>query len=1101
MAGQTHGAQSSAVAVTSLLNKLSDPDPDFRFMALNDLSSILSAQKPENFSNDYNLAARTLDGLIKGLDDNVGEVQNLAIKCLDPFIHRCPHSIIPVTLEKLSTMKLKKDGDSSVPSMALRTVVNALPKPDSSTSPSQPCINAYQAVSRVLIPRFVGKTVVPAQTPIRLPPPPENSLIDSSSTPTVETIEVLIDVVDRFGPLMAGAEVSALTEMAIKLLEDDNVNAAVKKRAVAAISLLGPYILDGLLVQLIARIEEQLSQPNVSSNTRRYLLSVVGALARTIPGRFHAHLDSTVPLILSALSEEELRNQLDLVAEGDLGDPNFGDIREAALLTLEALLASCPNEMRPYTDKIIAACLRYLKYDPNYAQDDEDEEMDDEEDDDMLVDEDDFDDDGGFEDEDDDASWKVRRSAAKAIYTLISTRGSGDLLETGVLYRDTAPILIKRFEEREETVRLEVISAMALLIRKTGEGMAPLAAVDEGQLELLTKQPPSRKRRRESSTGGPLVIDANATETRMALSGAGILSPETEQIPLAGPRADLVHVTPSLMKAILKHLKGKLLGSKQAVINLLNDLSNVQRGGLSTYLDQIAPSLLDAIKLAGTSSNSVSLTGVASATPSTLRIASLHLAGSIARSHSSLVLEPYLSRLVSACITAVDDKFFKISSEALKALEELTKAITPQSSSATGQKYKTELLQIFNVLCDKSDANGIDIEVRQRAIYALGVLLSRTSTQEGASLIPSEKRKMALLNILDRLKNETTRSAAAKAVKSIAALSSPAIPLDAAWAEAASLELASQLRKSSRIVRGSSLDTLKYLVKAAGVQGCISTETTNTLAVALHPILNGDEILLIGPATTVLATLSQAHPEVIVTPELINAICTVLTRSVSPAALEGILLLVTCIGKSGTGDPLLQGILSNVGMRGDPSIVGKVIGTLLVSSQSSTVSINDFITEVERSRTTDPQRASLALAVLGEAGFRLGTQNPVEPEYFIKQFGPAPDKLSVAAAVALGRACSGNVPKFLPVILSGIEKSGNTEYLLLNAIKETLHVLSTMKNSAEYARFWDDVWGKLVAAAKTDDNRPACAECMGRLALIEPTSYVNALQVLFYRLL
>lgn len=73
-------ANPSAQTVAALLPKLHDSDPDHRFMSLNDLVHVLTVGRPEMLQSDYNTAARTVDGIIKSLDDGNGEVQNLAIK-------------------------------------------------------------------------------------------------------------------------------------------------------------------------------------------------------------------------------------------------------------------------------------------------------------------------------------------------------------------------------------------------------------------------------------------------------------------------------------------------------------------------------------------------------------------------------------------------------------------------------------------------------------------------------------------------------------------------------------------------------------------------------------------------------------------------------------------------------------------------------------------------------------------------------------------------------------------------------------------------------------------------------------------------------------
>ena len=66
--------------VQQLLQKITDPDSDFRFMSLNDLHQVLTTAKPDFLHHEYNTGARTVDALLKALDDQNGEVQNLAVK-------------------------------------------------------------------------------------------------------------------------------------------------------------------------------------------------------------------------------------------------------------------------------------------------------------------------------------------------------------------------------------------------------------------------------------------------------------------------------------------------------------------------------------------------------------------------------------------------------------------------------------------------------------------------------------------------------------------------------------------------------------------------------------------------------------------------------------------------------------------------------------------------------------------------------------------------------------------------------------------------------------------------------------------------------------
>lgn len=1094
-------------AVMGHVQKLSDNDPDFRFMALNDLLQLLNHAKPDFLQHDYNIAARTVDSIIKTLDDQNGEVQNLAVKwyvysksypwfanthSLGPFVGKVPTPVIAPMIEKLSSLKLKNSVDNAVPSMALRNVIIALPRPVPGIPPTPDVQEAYSAISRVLIPRLIGpgpKTQVPKNPKIPLPAVPEG-LLQNEGDLNAEAVDVLIEVVRCFGPMLVQVEVEAMQEVVIQLLESEKGTSVVKKRAVVAISMLAVYLSDEHLQEVVRRITDGLSKQS-SPVTRKLYISILGSMARSIPSRFGPHLADTTPLVLKALSEEELQEHLEALSDGDDLGQDFNEIREAALVALEAFLASCPQEMRPFTDETIEACLRFLKYDPNYNVDDEDEDMDDEEEDDEMDEDDEFDDDEGFDDDDDDASWKVRRCAAKTIYILISTRGSGDLLENGVLYTKTAPSLIKRIAEREENVRLEVISALSLLVRKTGEGLHTTdLSIDDFEPEVESRIPISRKRRRQSSGGG-------ATASQF-MSGSGLVSPVQEKIPPSGPRADLARLTPSIIKAITKQLKGKTIPTKQAVISLLDDIVSVQHGGLAEYFDQVIGPIIDAIQPTGSahvSANLSSHAGSSSATPSTLRIAALGVISDIAKTHSSTILQPYLTKIVDGVTSAANNRYYKISSEAIRTVEELVKTITPPRSRNAASKYKAELDKLYTVIVDRSAAQDADAEVRQRAIHALGVLISRTSTSEGSSLLPEDKVKAALEILQERLKNETTRLAAVRAVENVARYAKTPGQLEKQWIQDVALELSAQLRKANRSLRGSSIIALRNLALSPATKGQLEPDTIKGIVADLMPIITNSDTHLLGPTLIILAKLVPEHPDLVVTDEMIAALSDLLKQHYAGIVLDQLLLFVSSIGENGVGQGLMQGLLKDVSVAGDSPVVGKVIGTLLVTGGESVgVKLDSFVSELYTSaKSGDEARVSLALAVLGEAGKRLGTSSTLKPDLFLDQFHNEPDKVSLSAAVALGQAGSGNVPEFLPVILKTMQKGGNTQYLLIQSVKEILQSISAQ--STDLRNYAPAIWEELLKASDNADNKVVCAECVGRLVTLDPAVFVPRLQV------
>jgi cullin-associated NEDD8-dissociated protein 1 len=1011
---------------------------------------------------------------------------------LAPLVQKIPTSILPPLIEKLSTLNLEHSVDNSIPAMALRTVVTTLPRPVSGVAPSKDVADAYSAISRVLIPRLVGRLVIPkpAKAP-KLPDPPPGMLeLNNGKEIDPEAVDVLIEVVRCFGPMLQTSEVDALQSLLIGILESKQASSVVKKRSVVAVSILAMYLTDDGLEAFVSQLIESLRNSNLTLVQRRLYITILGSMARSISARFGPYLKTLASFVLTALSEEELAEQLENSAED--GEPNqeIDDVREAALVALDGFLASCGAEMRPHTEEIIASLLRFLKYDPNY-NDDDDEEMSgtQQEEDDMddFGEDDDFEAEAGFDDDDDDASWKVRRCAAKALYTLISTRGSGDLLDDGTLYLQVAPVLVQRFNEREENVRLEIISTIASLVRKTGEGIVVnFSSVDSS--DYINHAPQGRKRRRESSTA---IFDTKA----MLSMSAGLTSPTLEPVPASGPRADLARLIPNLIKVTTKLLKGNSIPTKQALINLLNDIVSVQHGGLGEYFGQIVEPIVEAIKTASGSVTSTitSSGGAASATANTLRVAALHLIGDIASTHSSSVLQPYLPKIVPGVTIAVNDRYYKTSSEAIGTVEHLVKALTPPRSRSMHQKHQADLQLLYKVIYSRVSATDADLEVRQRAIQALGILLARTSSPEGSMLISSADRTAALDLLNERLKNETTRLAAVHAIDTIAALAVTKDQLQPKWIREIALELSAQLRKANRSLRGASLAALKNLVLAPATRDALDSTTISGLTSALLPLLNTADLHLLGPALLVLSTLVIDNAKLVVTDELNKALCELLKAPLSGSALEAVLALVTNIGQNNIGQPLMVGLLKDVSIHGDPAVVGKVIGTLLVyGGPNIGVTIDNFLSEVVNPSSDDARRC-LALAVLGEAGLRLSAKSPLKATTFTAQFRTQSDKVPLAAAVALGRAGAGNIPAYVPEILSTMTKGGNTQYLLLHSIKEILQQASS--SSADISQYSKAIWDQLLDASQAEDNKAVGAECIGRLAIIEPKTYIPQLMV------
>lgn len=1075
--------------VTQLLPKLNDDDPDFRFMALSDLHDMLLLGHAAFLQSDNLACAKTVEGLMSTLVDSNGEVQNQAVKCLGPFVNKIPDNILCPMIEKLSNLQTDNTVDQSIPSLALREVVISLPRPAAGGQRTKQVQDAYNAVSKVLIPRLVGYHVVmPSQK--GLPAVPKGMLqLDLEKGTDSNAIDVLTEVARCFGPMLQDSEIHALQKITLEILENDRASSMMKKKSVTAISTLAGFFSDQLLSTFISRIIEHLRDVHLTRSKRRLYITVLGSIARyvlasckaaitnkfrSVPRKFGPYLKTLAPFVLSALSAQEMDEEMDTSDDEGERDPEIDEVLEAALIALEGFLACCSSDMRAYTAETIEATTRLLKYDPNLADDDEDDDDDamasDEED---ALEDDDYEEETGFDD-DEDASWKVRRCAAKAIYTLISTRSNGDLLEDGTLYGRVAPALVARFKEREENVRLEILSALSNLVRRSGDGPTPVKFADEHPQGGTMLPPPTRKRRR----GGSDVSMLDNSHLNL-----GYASPARSSTPTVGPRADLTKLSPEIVKGVAQLLKQSASppSTKQACIVLIKDIIITQRGGLDSYLTQVVDPVIEAAKTSGGTTSS------ASATANSLRIQALQLLGAIADTHPSASFQPYLSKVVPVLILGARDKYSKLSIEALAATEQVIKALTPPRGDKTGSHNQKHLEELHDILVTRIGAKDVDLEARRSAIHVLGVFLGRSS---GTDLLSLQNRVSALELLAGSLKNELTRLASVRAIDSIAEHTNAQGELSTKWVRSVALELAAQLRKASRALRGASLSALRTLAKNQISRAQLDNQTKTQIVEMLLPLLDASDLHLLGPALIILKTFVEDNAQATVTPELIKALCTVVQGSISGSSLEALLALVRTIGEKGAGQPLMQALLSDVGISGNAEVVGKVIGNLLVyGGDSLGIKLEDFVNELKTAK--DDRRKCLALVVMGEAALRMGSQSSIDPQLFIQYFSAKSESVPLSAAVALGRAGAGNVSKYLPVILTTMGQPSSPQYLLLHSIKEILQ----QDTESEILPFASALWNNLVAASQAEDNKAIGSECIGRLTIIDPKTFLPQLRV------
>ncbi|KAH9844592.1 cullin-associated NEDD8-dissociated protein 1, C-terminal part-like, partial [Teratosphaeria destructans] len=1039
---------------------LHDPDPDIRYMTLKDLTTIFRRGHTTFMVHDYGTCARTVEGLLHTLNDTHGDVQNESIVVLGEFVKKAPENILCPTIEKVSTVALGNSVDTTVAALAVRAIVVSLAAPSAGNASSQKIRESYNAISKALIPRLIGRVVIPVGK--GLPPPPKGMLQEDLETGNdSNSLDLLVEVARCFGSMLQEVEIAALEQSTMEIVESERCGAVMKKKAVSALSALAPYFSDALLASYVSNTIEKLRQPHLTSQQRKLYLTVYGSLARSIPQKFGPYLKTLAPFVLAPLSQEELDTQQEAEAEADgERDVAMEDVREAALVAIEGFLQACAADMKAYTREVIECSTRFLKYEPNVADDDDEDMAEEEQEEDEFEGDEDFEEETGFEDEDD-VSWKVRRCSAKTLHALIATLDPDD----PALYGQLAPALIMRFKEREESVRNEVVNTLAFLITKTGNSSAiHKSAASQHAL------PPSRKRRRgfSESLGSDLQHAQQATLNGYASPGT---PPPTDRA-----SQNLAEVNPDIVNGSAKLLKSSTVSTKQAVISLIKDLVAAQKGGLADHADQLIDPAIESLTAAGGGASNVA--------GNALRIEVLQLLKVIADNHSTSVLEPHIAKIIPALVGAAKDRYAKVSVEAFTSIESFVKALTPPRSAVSKSQNGRYLTQLLQVVSERITATDTDTEVRQKAVQILGLLIGRTSGS--VSLLSESDRFAAQQLVIDRLKNELTRLDAVRAVDTIAVLAQGKKDFKPGFISAVTVELGQQLRKANRSLRGASLSALRMIAVNQASRESVDEATVSQLVEVLVPLLKPEDLHMMSPALIVLAAFAKEKPDLVATQPVVDGICSIIRAPITGAALDALITCVEAIGRAGAGAILMKALL-NVGTDGDTDVSGQVIGTLLVCGGPNVgVQLDDFVRELQTQQVE--KRKCLALSVLGEACLRLGTDSPLKPETFTPYFTDESDKVQLAAAVALGRAGAGNVKAYLPKIMAAFAQ--DKQYLLLHSVKELLQHSNAEDEVKPYTQ---QLWQNIIASGQTEDNKVVSAECIGRLAIIDPAAYLPQL--------
>ncbi|XP_036037968.1 cullin-associated NEDD8-dissociated protein 2 isoform X2 [Onychomys torridus] len=941
-------------------------------------SDLMTELQKESIQLDEDSERKVVRTLLRLLEDRSGEVQNLAVKCLGPLVGKVKEYQVETIVDTLcANMRSDKEQLRDIAGIGLKTILSEL-------SPAAPgsglAINVCRKITGQLTSAIAQQEDVAVQ---------------------LEALDILSDMLSRLGAPL-GAFHASLLQCLLPQLSSPRL--AVRKRAVVALGHLAASCSTDLFVELADHLVDRLPGPRAPASPAaiRTLIQCLGSVGRQAGHRLGAHLARLVPLV------EEFCNLDD------------DELRESCLQAFEAFLRKCPKEMDPHVPNVTNLCLRYMKHDPNYSHDsDEDEEQMETEDSEFSEQE--------SEDEysdDDDMSWKVRRAAAKCMAALISSRP--DLLPD--FHCTLAPVLIRRFKEREENVKADIFGAYIKLLRHTRPPKGWLEAVEE-----------------------PTQTGSNLNMLRA-------------QVPL-------------VIKALQRQLKDRNVRTRQGCFYLLTELAGVLPGSLAEHMPVLVSGIV--FSLADHSSSS------------TIRMDALAFLQGLLGTEPAEAFHPHLPTLLPPVMSCVADPFYKVAAEALLVLQELVRTLWPLASPRLldPEPYVGEM---STATLARLRATDLDQEVKERAISCVGHLVGHLGDRLGDDLEPTLMLLLdRLRNEITRLPavKALTLVAMSPLQLDLQPILAEALPILASFLRKnqRALRLAT-LAALDALAQSQGLGLPPPAVRAvlAELPALVSENDMHVAQLAvdfLATVTQAQPTSLVEVSGPVLEELLRLlHSPLLpagvlaATEGFLQALVGTRPPCVEYAELISLLTAPVYNQAEDEGPGLHKQVFH--------SLARCVAALSAACPQEAAGTASRLVCDARspHSSTGVKVLAFLSLAEVGQVAGP-GPQRELKT-VLLEALGSPSEDVRAAAAYALGRVGAGNLPDFLPFLLAQIEAEPRRQYLLLHSLREALGAAQP-DNLKPYV---EDVWALLFQRCENPEEGTRCvvAECIGKLVFVNP---------------
>lgn len=668
-------------------------------------------------------------------------------------------------------------------------------------------------------------------------------------------LDILASVLGRFG-----CQDASRNDALVKDLLKDLADAAIRKKAASVLAAVAPSLTKDQLKMVTMSILDRISSP-LKGDDVPSLVQCLGRLARTAGRRLEDHADVIMPAFFAQLKEADPEQML---SDSDI------ELRENCLQALESFVRQCPGSMTAWNERALVVANGYLSYDPNYDYDAQDDAGDEDMDDEYDEDEDDMADEYSDISDDDDSTWKIRRAAVRLISAISAFRH--DMLP--YIFKTYGPNLVGRFKEREESVRVDVITTFTQLLEHAVEGESGSYAA-----------------------GGD--VDMGASAAHVAWAAAGVSSSSGMEASLAGhmqdstsgvhvgakPAVDYGLITPppaTRPAAFLKDLPQMVKDIGNASLKVLNR-TKVTETRTRLVLWQLLQKLVLVLGDAVQETHELffpKLFAALQEKPSQLRFEALLYVRMALDRCSPSTTQPHLKSIVEAAVRGAKDDWYKIVAESLRILGRCAIVLRPAEANGKGLSGGAAAGMfvdgLFQTIMEGLAANDIDQEIKDAAISAVCLLLGHLGEELG-----KERVEQVLPILLQRLQNEVTRLTTLRGLAFVV-LSPIQVDLTSILSSAMA-ELAALLRQKSRVLKQAVLQLLIAIVSWQAK--AVNSEQMEMVMREGSSLLSDADLQLAAKMLQLCVALSENH----------EAAASLLSREV----LESVVVLAS--------SPLLQG--------------------------------------------------------------------------------------------------------------------------------------------------------------------------------------------------